>query len=107
MEAGQLMGCMILKFPICLIKGHDINPDESIVNDLMIDKRNWLCRCKRCGLYVMHDGAISGLSVTLTRRGAMNIKRDFEREMLMLRMQIKSAKEVTKDERFNRQTSGN
>lgn len=92
-----MRGYMIFKFPICLIKGHEINPDESIVKDFMLDKRNWLCRCKRCGLYVMHDGAISGMSVMLTRRGAMDTKRDFERSMLMLRMQIKSAKEVTED----------
>lgn len=88
---------MIFKFPICLIKGHEIDPDESIVNDFMIDKRNWLCQCKRCGLYVMHDGAISGMSVTLTKRGAMNTKRDFDRYASMLRMQIRSAKEVRED----------
>lgn len=47
---------MILKSIICIFKGHDINPDESIVGDIMIDKRNWLCKCHMCGLYEMHDG---------------------------------------------------
>lgn len=36
-------GRVILKAIICLFKGHDIDPDESIVGDIMIDKRNWLC----------------------------------------------------------------
>ena len=45
---------------ICAIKGHDINPKESLVDDIMINKRNWLCKCHRCNWYVMHDGATSG-----------------------------------------------
>lgn len=71
---------MILKSIVCLFKGHDINPAESIVTS-MTDKRNWLCKCHRCGLYEMHDGAISNSSVTLTRRSAMKTKRHFEAEM--------------------------
>ena len=68
----------LLKAIICLFKGHDINPDESIVRDIMKDKRNWLCQCHRCGLYEMRDGAISGMSVILTKREAYKVKKDFE-----------------------------
>lgn len=71
---------MILKAVVCTFKGHDINPSESIVGDTMIDKRNWLCKCHRCGLYEMHDGAISNLSITLTKREALQVKMEFERE---------------------------
>ena len=72
---------MILKAIICLFKGHYINPDESIVGDVMHDKRNWLCKCHRCGLYEMHDGAISNQSITLTKSQAMRTKLEFERDI--------------------------
>lgn len=68
----------LLKAFICLFKGHDINPDESIISDVMRDKRNWLCQCHRCGMYEMRDGAISGMRVTLTKKEAYEIKRDIE-----------------------------
>ena len=68
----------LLKAIICQFKGHDIDPDESILNDVMRDKRNWLCQCHRCGMYEMHDGAISGESVTLTKSEAYRVKRDIE-----------------------------
>jgi len=67
----------IIKSIICLFKGHDINTSESLVKDYMHDSRNWLCECHRCGLYVMHDGATSGLSVTLTKKGAYNARDEF------------------------------
>ena len=66
----------LFKAIICQFKGHDINPDESIID--MRDKRNWLCQCHRCGLYEMRDGAISGMSVVLTERDAYKIKKDYE-----------------------------
>lgn len=68
---------MILKSIVCLFKGHDINPEESIVPS-MNDNRTWLCKCHRCGLYEMHDGAILNSSVTVREKTAMKIKRDFE-----------------------------
>ncbi len=68
----------LLKAFICLFLGHDIDPDESIVSGVVKDKRNWLCQCHRCGLYEMRDGAISGMSVTLTKREAYIVKRDIE-----------------------------
>ena len=76
---------MILKAIICLFKGHDINPDESIVGDIMIDKRNWLCKCHRCGLYEMRDGAISNQKLTLTKSGAYRFKMEFERDVMNMR----------------------
>lgn len=72
---------MIFKAIICLFKGHDIDPDESIVGDTMIDKRNWLCKCHRCGLYEMHDGAISNETITLTESQALRTKMEFEQDM--------------------------
>lgn len=71
----------IHKAVICLFRGHDVYPEESIVADVMIDKRNWLCECHRCGLYVMKDGAISGMSATVTKRDAYKIKEEFEKAM--------------------------
>ena len=73
----------IIKSIICLFKGHDINTSESLVKDYMLDSRNWLCECHRCGLYEMHDGATSGLSVTLTKRGAYKKRDEFITEMIM------------------------
>ena len=71
---------MILKSIVCLFFFFYINTAESIVTS-MNDKRNWLCKCHRCGLYEMHDGAISNTSITLTRREAIKTKRRFEAEM--------------------------
>lgn len=71
---------MIFKTIVCLFKGHIIDPSESIVGDTMIDKRNWLCKCHRCGLYIMHDGAISNGSVILTESQALRVKTEFENE---------------------------
>lgn len=70
----------IFKSIICLFKGHDIDPDESIVGNIMMDERNWICKCHRCGLYEMHDGAISNSSITLTESQALRTKRDLELE---------------------------
>ena len=67
---------MIIKAVICFFNGHDVNPDESIIGDVMIDKRNWLCKCHRCGLYEMHDGAIS-----LTKGQAYRTKMEFEQDI--------------------------
>ena len=80
---------MILKAVVCIFKGHDIDPEESIVKDIMIDKRNWLCKCHRCGLYEMHDGAISNMTLTLTKSQAFRTKRELERDMLNLRQYLR------------------
>lgn len=84
---------MILKAFVCLFKGHDIDPDESIVRDIIKDKRNWLCKCHRCGLYEMHDGAISNKTITLTESQAMRTKMEFERDMLEFRRWLAERKE--------------
>lgn len=83
----------IIKGIVCLFKGHDIDPDESIVGDTMLDKRNWLCQCHRCGLYEMHDGAILNKSITLTKSMAMRTKRDFERDVLEFRRRLRGEEE--------------
>lgn len=72
---------MSIKAIICMFKGHDIDPDESIVGDIMKDKRNWLCKCHRCGLYEMHDGAILNKTVTLTKSSAYRTKMELERDV--------------------------
>jgi len=74
----------IIKSIICLFKGHVINTSESLVKDYMLDNRNWLCECHRCGLYEMHDGATSGLSITLTKREAYKKRDEFITEVIML-----------------------
>ena len=76
---------MLIKGIVCLFKGHDIDPDESIVGNTMLDKRNWLCRCHRCGLYEMHDGAISNSNITLTKSQAYRTKMEFERDVMEFR----------------------
>ena len=48
----------------------------------MIDKRNWLCKCHRCGLYEMRDGAISNKRITVTKSEAYRIKMEFERDLM-------------------------
>jgi hypothetical protein len=95
-QESRKAGRMILKAIICLFKGHDIDPDESIVRDIMIDKRNWLCKCRRCGLYEMHDGAISQGTITLTKRQALRAKMEFERDVMNMSQWLENVgKEVT------------
>lgn len=84
----------ILLYPICAIKGHNVDPNESIVGETMIDRRNWLCKCHRCGLYEMHDGAISGISLTVTHKTAMRIKWDFETEFARLKDMVERCGEA-------------
>ena len=76
---------MSIKAIICMFKGHDIDPDESIVGDIMTDKRNWLCKCHRCGLYEMHDRAILNKSITLTKSSAYRTKMELERDIMQVR----------------------
>lgn len=69
---------MILKAIICKFKGHEVDPDENIVDSFNSD--NWVCKCHRCGLYVIHDGML-GASITVTKREAFEFKESFESEM--------------------------
>lgn len=66
-----------LKFMACIFKGHVVNPDESLVRDYMLDERNWLCKCHRCGIYIMHDGAMSGLSTMMFESEAKDTALEF------------------------------
>ena len=75
----------------CLFVGHDIDPEESIVADVMKDKRNWLCKCHRCGLYEMHDGAILQTTLTLTEREAIRTKMEFVRDIAEMYRHIEEA----------------
>lgn len=75
---------MKLKAIICRIKGHSIDRNESIICATMFDKRNWLCKCKRCGYYLMHDGAGSGLTILLTKKEAYRIKDEYENDVVKI-----------------------
>ena len=74
-------------FVKCFFSRHCIiDTSESIVSGIMHDERNFLCQCQRCGLYVMHDGAISGLTIRfMSEKEAFRIKRDFENTFKHLR----------------------
>lgn len=74
-------------FVQCFFSRHCIiDKSESIVNGIMHDERNFLCKCQRCGLYVMHDGAISGLTIRfMSERKAFCIKRELESSLAQLR----------------------
>lgn len=74
----------IIKDLICHFKGHVIDSSESILADTMLDCRNWLCRCHRCGVYLMHDGAISGGTITVSKRTAYKIKAEFEEQFAQI-----------------------
>lgn len=63
----------IHKLPICIAKGHDLQ--ENICNTIC--SNNWLRKCRRCGLYVMHGE--SG-SVMISEKEATRIKENFEKE---------------------------
>lgn len=69
----------IVKAIACSIVGHNTKTSQSIVNTFCAN--NWLKQCKRCGAYVMH-GAIG--SITLSKKGALKIKKEFEEEMQLL-----------------------
>lgn len=61
-----------MKYLMCIFKKHKLEP--SIVNT--ISKNNWIKRCSRCGLYLMH-GDIG--TVILTKKQAMKIKDEYEK----------------------------
>jgi hypothetical protein len=71
----------ILKFPICMIKGHVLDT-PSIIN--FTDKRNYLKKCSRCGLYHAYAD-MDMISMLMTERGAMKLKRETEKEFPYLK----------------------
>lgn len=72
----------ILKFPICMIKGHVLDT-QSIIN--FTDNRNHLKKCSRCGLYHAYSD-MSMISMIMTERGAVKMKREFEEKFPYLKM---------------------
>lgn len=82
-----------IKSIICLFKGHVINTSESLVKDYMIDSRNWLCKCHRCGVYIMHDGAMSGMSVPMTKKQALETAAEFIAEVQRINDTLENVKE--------------
>ena len=64
----------------CKMRGHTLN--ESSIIDFG-DKRNFLKKCSCCGLYVARD--TFGLTVTLTEKEALELKRDFEEEVAYMK----------------------
>lgn len=69
-----------IKLVGCLIKGHEIDPKESIMLDVMINPNNLLCPCHRCGFYLAYD-SMSGINMTLTKKRAYRLKDEFIRDM--------------------------
>lgn len=69
-----------IKFIGCFIKGHIIDPEESIMLDVMINPNNLLCKCHRCGFYIAYDSS-SSICLTLTKKGAYKLKNEFIRDM--------------------------
>ena len=75
---------MILKRLICGFKGHDPDPDDDLIAGFTNEPRNWMRRCKRCGRYIMHDGAISGITLTLSEKEARQVAKDLEAEIVAI-----------------------
>ena len=72
---------MRIKAIKCMFVGHVIEPSENIVADIIHDKRNWICKCHRCGLYLMHDGANSGITVTMSEKTARWVRKRIEHDI--------------------------
>lgn len=65
----------IIKYPICVIKGHKLE-SSSIIE--FIDKRNYLKKCSRCGLYEAASVLEPCLTLTVSERTAKKMKAEFE-----------------------------
>lgn len=77
----------IFKAVVCKVKGHVVDPEKDNIiffQTAHLNSRNWICKCKRCGVYIMHDGALSGMSVTISKKEAFKIKKEYERDMIDL-----------------------
>ena len=68
------MKASIIKYPMCLIKGHKL--DTPSIIDFM-DKGNYLKRCSRCGLYRARS-VLDRIEVTVTESEALDLKREFD-----------------------------
>lgn len=65
-----------IKFISCMINGHEVDPYESIMRDVMINPNNWLCPCHHCGFYIAYD-ELRNIKVPMTRKSAFKLKEEF------------------------------
>lgn len=72
---------MRIKAIKCVFVGHVVDLSENIVADIIHDKRNWICKCHRCGLYLLHDGANSGMTVTISEKMARRVRKRIEHDI--------------------------
>lgn len=63
----------IFKYIKCLLFGHDVSGNKSIVK--IVCSNNWLKKCNCCGRYVM-NGDIGNICISEKR--AFKIKKEFE-----------------------------
>ena len=66
----------VFKVIKCGFKGHKLE-EPSIIP--FLDKRNYLKKCSRCGLYEAHD-CLTGVHMTIGKRAAYRLKEEFESE---------------------------
>ena len=66
----------VFKYIKCLLVGHDISGNESIVKTFC--SNHWIKKCNCCGRYLIH-GDIGMVSVSEKR--ALEIKKEFEEVM--------------------------
>jgi len=59
-----------VKFLLCCIRGHEVG--ETIVNTL--NRNNWIRRCERCGVYLMHGDPGT---ILLSQRAAYKTRDEF------------------------------
>lgn len=65
----------IFKYIKCLLVGHDISGNKSIVDTFC--SNHWIKKCNCCGRYLMH-GDIG--SVCISEKRALEIKEEFDKE---------------------------
>ena len=63
----------IFKYIKCLLIGHDISGNESIIKTFC--NNHWIKKCNCCGRYVMH-GDIG--SISISEKEAFEFKNEFE-----------------------------
>ena len=80
----------IIKYPVCLIKGHKLDT-ASIID--FIDRGNHLIKCSRCGLYHAQS-SLSGIGMTVSERCAMKWKREHDEAMERWRRMVGDSDET-------------
>ena len=87
------MKASIIKYPVCLIKGHKL--DTPSIIDFM-DKGNYLKKCTRCGLYHARS-SLSGIELTVTERWALEKNREFDEIFGTLKKRLEEHEEAEED----------